>query len=174
MAATEVDELNLAVLEVLARLAGAVSELFQNKDLIYAAPGERAIVAELHVILRKRFPKHTVNNEYDRHEQATKRLAYPDRDGNLEDAPITPDLVVHHVGIQAHNLLVVEAKRSTNTEYAKDIWKLRGMTDRNGQYRYIVGVHLALDIEASRVTRSDVYIDATVDPGLTQWLAGQF
>lgn len=85
-----------------------------------------------------------------------------------------PDLIVHRVGTQDHNLLVVEAKRHTNRDFAKDIWKLRGMTGQAGRYAYAVGVHLVLNIPAGRVVRADVYIDGAINAEATQRFAGHF
>jgi len=164
----------LTVVDTLERLADAIVDLLQDEHLRYAAPGERAVVAELYVRLRLRFPEYQVNNEYDRRDRVVKDLIYPDIAGNMHDANIVPDLVVHHVGTQAHNLLVVEAKRHINRDFAKDIWKLRGLTDQAGRYAYAMGVHLVVNIPASRVDRADVYIDGAIDAEATQWFVGLF
>jgi len=108
-----------------------VHELFQLEHLAYADPGEPNVVAELFVLLRLRFPDHAVANEYDRREQEVKRLG---------TSKIIPDLIVHHVGNQENNLLVVEVKLASNYNYRGDVRKLSGMTDPAGAYRYAVGV----------------------------------
>lgn len=162
------------VVDALQRLADAIVDLFQNEHLRYAAPGERAVVAELYARIRERFPECQVNDEYDRRERVIKTLHYPDSAGILDEANIVPDLIVHHVGMQNHNLLVVEVKRHTNRDFAKDIWKLRGMTDQAGRYAYVVGVHLVVNIPASRVVRSDVYINGAIDAQATQLFADHF
>lgn len=162
------------VIDALQRLADAIVNLFQDEHLRYAAPGERSVVSELYVRLRERFPEYRVSNEYDRRDRAVKELIYPDAAGNMHDANIVPDLIVHHVGSQDHNLLVVEAKRHINRDFAKDIWKLRGLTDQGGPYAYSVGVHLVLNIPASRVGRADVYIDGVIDAEATQWFRRHF
>jgi hypothetical protein len=162
------------VVDALQRLADAIVDLFRNEHLRYAAPGERAVVAELYVRVRERFPEYQVNDEYDRRERAVKDLIYPDAGGVMDEADIVPDLIVHRVGTQDHNLLVVEAKRHTNRDFAKDIWKLRGMTDQAGRYAYAAGVHLVLNIPAGRVVQADVYIHGAIDAEGTQWFAGHF
>lgn len=164
----------LTVVDTLQRLADAIVDLLQDERLRYAAPGERAVVAELYVRLRERFTEYRVSNEYDRCGRAVKELIYADAAGNMHDAKIVPDLIVHRVGAQDHNLLVVEAKRQINRDFAKDIWKLRGLTDQGGPYAYSVGVHLVLDIPASRVCRADVYIDGAIDAEATQWFRRHF
>ena len=162
------------IIDALQRLAEAITDLFRNEHLRYAAPGERAVMAELYVRVRERFPEYQVNGEYDRRERAVKDLIYPDAAGDMDEADIVPDLIVHRVGTQDHNLLVVEAKRHTNRDFAKDMWKLRGMTDLAGRYAYAVGVHLVLNIPDGRVVRADVYINGAIDVEATQWFAGQF
>lgn len=162
------------VIDALQHLADAIVNLLQDEHLRYAAPGERAVVAELYVRLRERFPEYRVSNEYDRRGRAVKELIYADAAGNMHDAHIVPDLIVHRVGAQDHNLLVVEAKRHINRDFAKDIWKLRGLTDQGGPYAYSVGVHLVLNIPASRVCRADVYIDGEIDAEATQWFRRHF
>lgn len=140
------------------RFAAAVADLLANSDLAYAVPGEMAVVAELFVRMRQNFPGWTVSNEYDRREQERKRLAYDDANGVLRDAPIRPDLIVHKVGLK-ENLLVVEVKLHTNQNHARDIWKLRGMTDHEGPYAYAIGVHLVIDIGARRVAGCQCFVD---------------
>lgn len=162
------------VVDALQRLADAIVDLFQNEHLRYAAPGERAVMAELYARVRERFPEYQVNGEYDRRERDVKDLIYPDAAGFMTEADIVPDLVVHRVGTQKHNLLVVEAKRHTNRDFAKDIWKLRGMTVQAGRYAYAVGVHLVLNIPAARVVSADVYIDGAIAAEETQWFAVHF
>lgn len=162
------------VVDALRRLADAIVDLFRNEHLRYAAPGERAVVAELYVRVRERFPEYQVNDEYDRRECAVKDLIYPDAVGVMDEADIVPDLIVHRVGTQDQNLLIVEVKRHTNRDFDKDIWKLRGMTDQAGRYAYAVGVHLVLNVPDGRVARADVYIDGAINAEATQWFAGHF
>ena len=160
------------VADALLRLADAIVDLLRNEHLRYAAPGERAVVAELYVRVRERFPEYQVNDEYDRRERAVKDMCYPDAAGVMDEADIVPDLIVHRVGTQEHNLLVLEAKRHVNRDFAKDIWKLRGMTDQAGRYAYAVGVHLVLNVPAGRAVRADVYINGAIDASATQWFSG--
>jgi hypothetical protein len=142
----------------LKHLASAVLELLDDENLAYADPGERHVVSELFAKLRLLFPGYTVSNEYDRREQETKRLG---------DSKIVPDLVVHRVGQQADNLLVVEVKLARNKNYKSDIRKLSGMTDAGGSYCYALGVHLALDVPRRKIARSDVYINGELSLEMT-------
>lgn len=156
--------MNPKVVHALTQLVEAVRELFQLEQLVYADPGEPNVVSELFAMLRPRFPQHTVSNEYDRREQEIKRLG---------TSRIIPDLIVHRVGDQDENLLVVEVKLAGNYNYASDVRKLNGMTDPDGEYRYAVGVHLILDVPRRRVYRGQVYIDGQVNSDLTAWFEAQ-
>ncbi|WP_313223349.1 hypothetical protein [Pseudoxanthomonas mexicana] len=156
--------MNANAIEALELLASATRELLANSDLSYAVPGERNVVSELFFLLRPRFPQYTVSNEYDRREQEVKMLG---------DSKIIPDLIVHRVGDQNHNLLVVEIKLLGNYDFDRDARKLRGLTDLGGEYRYAVGVHLVLDMARSRVIRGNVYVDGIVDDYASRWLEGQ-
>jgi hypothetical protein len=157
--------MNANVPQTLKQLVIAVQALFENDDLAYAAPGEPHVVSELFALLRPQFSEHTVSNEYDRREQEIKRLGR---------SKIIPDLIVHRVGTQDDNLLVVEVKLVHNPDHDRDIFKLRGMTNPDGEYRYAVGVHLVLDLPRRRVAQAHVYIDGDVDPKLTRWLEKRF
>jgi hypothetical protein len=157
--------MNRKVTHALTQLAAAAQELFQLEYLAYADPGEPNVVSELFSLLRPRFPQHTVSNEYDRREQEIKRLG---------TSKIVPDLIVHHVGGQDDNVLVVEVKLAGNYNYKGDVRKLSGMTDLEGAYRYAVGVHPALNVPHGRVNRAHVYIDGHVDRDLTTWFEAQF
>jgi hypothetical protein len=150
--------------------ASAVCELLRDKDLAYADPAERAIVARLARLLNGKYPGWSIDLEWSRREDVIKRLRYGLSDDELigKDA-IVPDLVVHRVG-KKDNLLVVEVKKVTNKDFDGDIWKLRGMTEQAGDYAYSVGLHLVVDVKAGVAPRCDVYIDAELDEELTEWM----
>jgi hypothetical protein len=160
-----VNPLNAVVPSALEQLAIAILHLFDDVELTYANPGERHVVSELFALLRPRFPDHTVSNEYDRREREIKMLG---------KSKITPDLIVHRVGYQEDNLIVIEVKLDGNNDYARDVFKLRGMTDRNGEYRYAVGVNLVLSVPRRLVTRGHIYIDGAINQELTQWFEAKF
>jgi len=158
------------VQQVLMRLATATMSVLELEGMRYADPGERNVVSELFVRLRAEFPDWDVSNEYDRREQVKKRLAYDNpATGAMLEADITPDIIVHRIGVR-ENLLVVEVKRHVNTDMERDIWKLSGMTAARGAYGYAIGVHLILNIPAGIVVECNVYIDGAIDIAHTTWL----
>lgn len=154
---------------VLDIFASAVLELLGDKELAYADPSERAIVARLANLLQGKYPDWTLDLEWSRRQNVIKRLRYGLSDEELigKDA-IVPDLIVHRVG-KRENLLVVEVKKVTNTDYDGDIWKLKGMTEQAGAYGYLVGLHLVVDVKAGVAPQCDVYVDAELNDELTGW-----
>ena len=155
---------------VLDVFAAGVLALLSDAELAYADPSERAIVARLGNLLHGKYPGWSVDLEWSRRENVIKRLRYGLSDDELigKDA-IVPDLIVHRVG-KRENLLVVEVKKSTNTDYEGDIWKLEGMTQQTGLYGYLVGLHLVVDVKAGMAPQCDVYVDAALNPELSVWM----
>ncbi|RPD85202.1 hypothetical protein [Luteimonas sp. 100069] len=151
--------------DALGQLVAAVHELFQIEYLARTSPGEPHVVSELHILMRPRFTRHTVSNEYDRREQEIKRLG---------TSRIIPDIIVHVPESPDENLLVVEVKLAGNYNYKSDVRKLSGMTEQKGQYAYATGAHLVLNVPKLRVDRGHVYIDGALHPDLTAWFQGQF
>ena len=150
--------------------ATAVLALLRDEELAYADPSERAIVARLGNLLQGKYPDWSIDLEWSRRENVIKRLRYGLSDEELigKDA-IVPDLIVHRVG-KRENLLVVEVKKVTNTDYEGDIWKLKGMTEQAGAYGYLVGLHLVVDVKAGAAPQCDVYVNAELNENLTVWM----
>lgn len=150
--------------------ATAVLELLSDQELAYADPSERAIVARLGNLLKGKYPGWSLDLEWSRRENIIKRLRYGLSDEELiGNGAIVPDLIVHRVG-KRENLLVVEVKKVTNTDYKGDVWKLKGMTEQAGAYGYLVGLHLVIDVKAGVATQCDVYVDAELNEDLTGWM----
>ncbi|MGW1424661.1 hypothetical protein ACWAT4_31575 [Bradyrhizobium manausense] len=158
---------------ILSVFATAVRALLQDKDLAYADPAERALVARIRDLLHGQYAGWSIDLEWNRREDVVKRLRYGLSEDELigKDA-IVPDLIVHRVG-RRENLLVVEVKKSTNKDYEGDIWKLKGMTEQAGAYGYLVGLHLVIDVKAGVAPRCDVYVDAELDNELTELMHQQ-
>lgn len=154
----------------LSTFAVAVCAMLRDPELAYADPAERALVARIRDFLHGQYENWSIDLEWNRREDVIKRLRYGLSDDELigKDA-IVPDLIVHRVG-KKENLLVVEVKKSTNKDFDGDIWKLQGMTDQAGPYGYSVGLHLVIDVKAGTAPRCDVYVDAQLDEGLTEWM----
>lgn len=153
--------------------AEAVLELLQDEELIYANPGERAIVMRLAQLLPARFPDWSIGYEWNRREDVAKRLRHGVTEDDLVcEGLIVPDIIVHRVG-KRENLLVVEVKKANNKDYDGDIWKLEGMTVQDGAYGYAAGLHLVLDVPSGQVLLCDVYMNGALAPGSTAWMREQ-
>lgn len=156
--------------DILRIFAVAVTQLLGDKELAYADPSERAIVARLAELLKGKYEGWSIDLEWNRREDVIKRLTYAlNRSQLIKEGAIVPDLIVHRVG-KKENLLVVEVKKAENRNFEGDIWKLKGMTELTGAYAYAVGVHLVVDITNGLVPQSDVYIDAEWKEDITEWL----
>jgi len=150
--------------------AEAVLELLGDVELVYANPGERAIVMRLAQLLPARFPDWSVGYEWDRREDVAKRLRHGVTEDDLvREGLVVPDIIIHRVGAR-ENLLVVEVKKAKNRDYDGDIWKLEGMTDQSGDYGYSAGLHLVLDLPGGQVPLCDVYVNGALDPNLSGWM----
>jgi len=154
----------------LSTFAVAVRALLKDRELAYADPAERALVARIRDFLHEQYKGWSIDLEWNRREDVIKRLRYDLSENELiaKDA-IVPDLIVHRIG-KRENLLVVEVKKSTNKNFNGDIWKLRGMTEHAGEYGYAVGLHLVIDVKTGTAPRSDVYVDAELDEELSDWM----
>lgn len=150
--------------------AAAVRAMLRDRELAYADPAERALVARIRDFLHGQYEGWSIDLEWNRREDVIKRLRYDLSEEELigKDA-IVPDLIVHRVG-KRDNLLVVEVKKTSNKDFDGDIWKLKGMTEQAGQYGYLVGLHLVIDVKTGTAPRCDVYVDAQLDEELTEWM----
>ena len=153
--------------------AEAVRAVLQDPELVYANPGERAIVMRLALQIEGKFPGWSIGYEWNRREDVAKRLRHGVTEEDIiREGLIIPDIIVHRVGKRA-NLLVVEVKKLGNNDYDSDIWKLQGLTLQEGEYGYAVGLHLVVDLPKAQVPRCDVYVDGALNESLTGWLRGQ-
>lgn len=95
---------------------------------------ERAICNQLRAILQRSFPDHAVHAEYNRHGILPKEIEMPDADGLLTLMRVYPDIIVHQPLHDEENLLVIEAKKSTNA--AGDEGDIAKLAQMKHQLRY--------------------------------------
>lgn len=106
-------ELSHAVIERI--VIDALETLYaENEDILRLDVAERAICAQLAAILQRRFDHHAVHVEYNRHGVDPKEIALPDAQGAPTTHRVNPDIIVHHPGNDDENVLVIEAKKTTN------------------------------------------------------------
>lgn len=106
---------------ILGRLCKAVREMLADNDLVKAAPEEFSISTDLAIKMVPYFPEWRVSPEWTRREDEEKRLAWNDEAGKELLKKIRPDIIVHRMHLQDENILVVEAKRARNKDYADDM-----------------------------------------------------
>ena len=93
---------------------------FLEKDaaLLAAQANERSVTHRIAICIEEQFPGYNVDCEYNRNGLVPKRLeTFKRRVDSADDkgATVYPDIIVHHRGT-ANNLLVIEAKLSSNHE----------------------------------------------------------
>lgn len=135
--------------DIEAILDSALEALYQEQLIIIRLDvAERAITALLGAILQRYFENHAVHTEYNRHGILPKEVEMPDADGVLTMTRVYPDIIVHQPTHDEENLLIIEAKKSTNSvDDEADIIKLNQMKHQLG-YRFAAFVRLAAGPEA--------------------------
>lgn len=113
--------------EIEQALGQALATLYEREAAIIERDGaERTIAARLARYLEDFFPNHAVHVEYNRHGVEPKEIELPGRDGLLTLARVFPDIIVHQVGHDDENVLVIEAKKASNpVPDEPDLEKLR-------------------------------------------------
>ena|SRR5262249_35091871 len=118
--------------ELEALLNEGVARLYDRDALLLEYEvGERAIAAKLACYLSLLFPGYDVDVEYNRHGLDPKDLDLPAECHGGGMHLIVPDIIIHRRGNDESNLMVIEVKKTTNTESrACDRAKIRGMKEQ--------------------------------------------
>jgi|YNPMSStandDraft_1061717.scaffolds.fasta_scaffold15950_3 hypothetical protein len=120
--------------EIKKKVEFCIRQLLGNdRDLLEIEVNERSIAHKLAEYLQQQFPKWHVDCEYNRHGIEIKKLG---------EARVYPDIIVH-LRNTPFNLLVIELKCS-NKNYEGDIEKLKEFTDKNGEFKYKLGLLLKI------------------------------
>ena len=156
------------------KVVTALRKFYEQERVLFDEDlGERTITHRFAVCLEKQFSGWAVDCDYDRLGERTLRLprgSIVSTDDHLGKS-IYPDIVVHRREIP-NNLLAVEIRKATNhTPLDHDQHKLRALTDPHVWFAYWIGVLLTL--AKNHVEHCEVYVGGTIDPDMTQWLAGR-
>lgn len=127
--------------ELLSRVKSSVEKLITNDPhLLRCNVSERSICHQLAVYLAAEFGSYSVDCEYNRHEDVSKKLNFKLDDSQTPRDPedhgvcVSPDIVIHERGTDARNLLVIELKKDNNPlrkgDY--DLKKIRAYVDEIG------------------------------------------
>lgn len=136
----------LSVASVKKRVGAATRKLLvSHGQLLRNDLAELTIAHRFAVLLSDQFPGRDVDVNYNRHGTEIKRLHLPRPCARQigRARRVFPDIVVHRQGTDASNLLVIEIKKSTNTESREcDIEKLLAFRE---QLRYDFGLFLEFE-----------------------------
>jgi hypothetical protein len=105
--------------EIKSRLDEALRRLAEkDRYLLEKDLSERCIASRLAMYLQMKFPMYSVDVEYNRDGDTTKRLGLPDECAKLRNESgeglVMPDVIVHRRGPEGPNILVLELKKTTN------------------------------------------------------------
>jgi hypothetical protein len=141
----------------------------RERGLLEANANERSITHKIAEHLQRAFPDWHVDCEYNRLGYKVKRLP-PVEDtttGDTEGRTIFPDIIVHRRG-QKDNLLVIEVKKTTNTQPGDEV-KLSGLTDAEGEYSYSLGLHFVIDCHRCMIAEAVAFTRGSVDEEITSF-----
>ena len=121
-------------------------------QLLQNDANERTICARLATHLQAVFPEYHVDVEYNRHGMDPKRVEVDPEQG---EELVYPDVIVHRRGGDEANLLVMELKKSTNSESrGRDRRKLRCcVEDFNYEFAMLVDIPIGDDRSPPRIER---------------------
>ncbi|MBS1552601.1 MAG: hypothetical protein JST15_11105 [Bacteroidetes bacterium] len=123
--------------EAVRKINHCIRNLYSNDiDLFERNNYEVTISAKLAQYLFIEFKEYDVDCEYDKHIDNSKQL-------NELERNIRPDIIIHKRGIDTENLVCIEIKKS-NSDNAEDIYKLKALTNRTGDYKYKLGIFILL------------------------------
>lgn len=111
-----------------------IAEFIENQRRIFEIDlGEQAISSNLKSALEPVFREWDLDCEYNRNQEAVKRLTYAvSLGGEAEERDVVPDIIVHKRHTQ-ENYLAIEVKKTTNRESSfKDLNKLRAFKEQLG------------------------------------------
>lgn len=160
--------------EIRKKLHIALNQLSKNDLwLLTNNLNERTIAHKLAEYLQQNFPDYHVDCEYNRdveqhsglkkvnilkarYEEIKNKVV----DGLSIDVSVFPDIIIHRRGTNKFNLLVVELKKSKNTDSDArnfDIEKLHSFTDQSERntLKYDFGVFLILETKENQATQDE-------------------
>ena len=160
--------------EIRDKLFIALNQLSKNDLwLLRNNLNERTIAHKLAEYLQQIFPDYHVDCEYNRDVEQNSGLkkvnilkeryeAIKDKvvNGLSIDVSVFPDIIIHRRGTNKFNLLVIELKKTTNTDNEArdfDIEKLHSFTDQSERntLKYNFGVFLILETRQNQATQDN-------------------
>ena len=122
-----------------------------DSQLLEINVNERTISHKLAEHIQGKIRGFSVDCEYNRHQGLVKKLHIPHDDVSIEDIDaktIFPDIVIHKRNTDDENLLVIEIKKSSNSQNRDfDISKIKALTTE--PYNYKFGLFLEINTTES-------------------------
>lgn len=123
----------------------AVNSLYEeDKDLLEPAGQEEALSSRLRSYIETNLIEEFNNIEeikvdynYTKHTREPKKI---------DSTGIKPDIVIHRRYTDTSNIVAIEIKHQRKLN-KKDLWKLKKLTEDNGEYKYDLGIGLELNNE---------------------------
>ncbi|WP_026790000.1 hypothetical protein [Pleomorphomonas oryzae] len=130
-------------------LTKSLSDLYAEEGMLFKLDvAERTICARFAAILQRYFTNHSVHAEYNRHGVYPKEIDMPNADGVLTSSLVSPDIIVHLPGHDQANILVIEAKKTSNPmSDLADLSKLERIKHQIG-YQHAVFLRLPIGDDA--------------------------
>jgi hypothetical protein len=116
----------------------------RDSDLLKWDVNERSITHKFAEHLQREFRSWNVDCEYNRDQGHNKELNLPSRksteSNDVHATTVFPDIIIHHRGT-GDNLVVIEAKKSTNTAVDADEWDFKKLEEfQRWAFNYDVAV----------------------------------
>jgi hypothetical protein len=160
------DPAGIQQIEIKGIITEALAQLYaENLRILQLDVAERTICTELKCILQRSFANHAVHTEYNKHGVLPKDIEPPNSQGTRRywqaahaairflTRKVYPDIIVHQVGHDDENILVIEVKKSTNaTPDHADLAKLKQIK-KEIAYRYALFIRVSTgpDAELAKV-----------------------
>ncbi len=164
-------QMNIQPDELKSRVNRAVNKLFKNDNyLLHSNANERSMSHKFAEYLQQEFPEWNVDCEYNRdlhgnikriNEWRNRYLKEPE--ANDTDAKtVYPDIIIHHRNSR-NNLLVIEIKKSTNSDQGEsDIEKLKMFIEENGGLNYHYGLFINFKVNGDSGIKSLKWLPAEI------------
>ncbi|AHB14116.1 hypothetical protein [Dehalococcoides mccartyi] len=132
-----------------------------ERDLLSVNANERSLTHKLAEHIQQTFPEYNVDCEYNRRGYGNNSQKKVVQDDGIKKR-VFPDIVVHKRKTDHSNLLVIEAKKHSNTDTEQDDFKLKRFTKTDGDYHYQLGLLLILNLNSIEESTATKYKDGEV------------
>lgn len=165
------------MMDIINILKSCLKELKKNDFILLENDvSERAITHKLAEYLQKRFPEYHVDCEYNRDfergkykpkylklledEMDQRKKLFDEKDEELQELSIYPDIIVHIRGTNKDNLLVVEVKKHNRSGKEFDFSKLKSFTSssNDNNYKYEFGLFVRIFVREKAENNSEMIL----------------